>query len=63
MTPDEHAAEAERLLDAAGQSGSRDENTLIARAHVHALLALRPTPGLAPGAETPDATAATSSTD
>lgn len=48
MTPDEHYLEAEKLLaQAAGGGSGGDQDRLIARAHVHALLATRaaaPTP-------------------
>jgi hypothetical protein len=43
MTPDEHAARAETLLDQA-TSDDHHADRLIARAHVHALLALRSHP-------------------
>jgi hypothetical protein len=42
MTPDDHYREAERLLGLAAstRNGSR-EDRLVARAHVHAVLAVR----------------------
>jgi len=43
MTPDDHYLEAERLLTtAAAEKNGSLEDRLVARAHVHAILATRP---------------------
>jgi hypothetical protein len=41
MTPDEHYLEAEKLLAKAAAGGASDPDRLVARAHVHAILATR----------------------
>jgi hypothetical protein len=50
MTPHQHYAEAERLLSEASKAASEEQaDRLVARAHVHALLATaRPSPGSMP---------------